>query len=98
MRSSGAVRRDWLMRQVEKGRVVAVGSYHFDDMTGGHRGKWEGAPVAIAPADWHDRKEGTVYIRRDEFEGKVGRAYAGENGIVTLYVHSNSNYTLRVSA
>ena len=91
-----AMRRDTLRRLVEAGRVELVSSYHFDDMSGtsGHSG--QAIPCAIAPEDWRDRKEGICYLRASEFEGNCGRVWRNPNGTLTLYVHSNCNYDLRV--
>lgn len=87
--------RGRLKRLVEQGRIEAVGSYHFDDQHGGSRSAAV-MPVAMDPDDWHDRKEGTVYLRPDHFTSKSGRAYDAGNGLIMLIVHSNLNYTLRV--
>lgn len=90
--------RGKLHRLVEAGRVVAVAGHHFDDMTGSDN--WHGEkPVAMKPADWKDCKAGTVYLTPWHFQTKSGRAYTYEGSdphVVTLIVHSNSSYTLRV--
>lgn len=87
-------RRDKLKRLIEAGKVELVGAYSFDDMHGASR-TTESMPVAIGPGDWKLRKEGTCYLRGDLFEG-YGRAYEKDGGLVTLYVHSNLNYTFRI--
>jgi len=87
-------RRDRLLRLVEAGRVRLADAYHFDDMYGASR-TTEDMPVAINPADWHDRKEGVCYVHASDFNG-YGRAWLNENGTVTLIVHSNCNYTFRL--
>jgi hypothetical protein len=89
-------RRDKLKRLVEAGRVEVVGSYHFDDMMGESRNTAKGMPAAIKPADWHDRKEGICYLFESDFTASCGRAWLNDSGIVTLYVHSNSNFDLRI--
>ena len=88
--------RGKLRRLVEQGKVTMVDSYHFDDMQGESRTQ-KSMPVAIRPADWHDRKEGTCYLFESDFTASCGRAWQEENGLVVLYVHSNSNFTLRIS-
>jgi hypothetical protein len=90
-------RRDKLRRLIEAGRVVSTSTYSFDDMTGESRSTGR-IPVAIAPRDWRDRKEGLCYLRPDEFEGKSGACYTrGEDrSRVTLIVHSNSSYQFEV--
>jgi len=91
------LRRDWLRRQVQAGRVIVVGSYHFDDMQGTSRDTAKGMPAAIAPPDWRERKSGVCYIHPHEFTGNAGRAWKDDaTGVITLYVHSNSNYDLRI--
>lgn len=89
------VRRDALKRLAEAGRLVLADSYHFDDQHGESRGN-EPMPVAIKPADDKDRKSGTCYLFKHDFESSSGRAYENPNGTITLIVHSNSNYTFRV--
>jgi hypothetical protein len=42
-----------------------------------------------------NREEGIAYVYASDFGGH-GRAYQGESGLVTLYVHSNCNYTFRI--
>lgn len=88
-------RRDKLKRLVEAGRVQLAKAYHFDDMYGTSRTN-EPMPVAMMPADWHDRKEGVCYLRDGDFNSQVGRAWLNDNGTVTLIVHSNSNYDFRI--
>ncbi len=88
-------RRDKLRRLVEAGKIETVSTYHFDDMYGENR-TTHPMPVAMMPADWHDIKEGTCYIRESEFKTKSGCCYESESGIITLIVHSNSSYDLRI--
>lgn len=87
-------RRDKLRRLIEQGKCLLVGSYSFDDMHGESRSDKE-MPVAILPAD-RQRQPGVCYIGAWELEGH-GRAWLNPDGTVTLYVHSNSDYTLRIS-
>ena len=90
------VKRDWLRRQVEAGKVVCVSAYHFDDMYGESRTSRE-MPVAMMPVDRHDAHDGTVYLFPSDFTSGSGSAYRTEGGsIISLHVHSNSNYDLRI--
>jgi len=89
-----AYRRDKLLRLLAAGKLVVTDSYHFDDMYGASRLDKE-MPAAVSPANWQDRKEGVCYILDCSFTGH-GRAYLNPNGTVTLYVHSNLNYTFRI--
>ena len=90
-------RRDKLKRLVEAGKVETVSTYHFDDMTGASR-THNPMPVAMKPADWHDRKEGICYLTEWDFKSVSGCCYVRgpANNIVTLIVHSNSNYDFRI--
>ncbi len=89
-------RRDKLRRLVEAGKLITVGTYHFEDMTGVQRTDTP-MPVAIAPRDWRDRKAGICYLRSDEFDGKSGCCYQDDSGVITLIVHGNSNYDFRMA-
>jgi hypothetical protein len=92
------VRRDKLRRLAERGKLVLVSAYSFDDLHGASRDRNVEIPVKMRPANpaecVYDGK--TCYIRPDEFEGNCGRAWENPNGTITLYVHSNSNYEFRV--
>jgi hypothetical protein len=37
-----------------------------------------------------------AYLHLFNFQSGSGRAWLNENGTVTLYVHSNCNYTFRI--
>lgn len=95
-KTSNTVRRDKLWRLCEAGRLELTGSYHFDDQHGGERTAGVAMPVMPDPGDFRLRKEGVAYLRKSEFDGGAGRAWKNPDGTVTLYVHSNSNYTLRI--
>ncbi len=90
-----AFRRNQLRRLVEAGKVEAVSTYHFDDMYGESR-SFKPMPVAMKPAEWRDRKEGICYLTPHDFTAKSGHAWVNPSGTITLYVHSNSNYELRI--
>ena len=90
-------RRDKLRRLCEAGRLVLVGSYHFDDMYGASRTNG-GIPVQMAPAESHERQEGICYMQPWDFKTQSGCCYENPNGSVTLIVHSNCNYTFRMVA
>jgi len=88
-------RRDKLWRLAEKGKLVLVESYHFDDMYGATQTKKEMPVKVLSPGG--SREVGVCYVSKYEFEG-YGRAWENPNGTVTLYVHSNwtCNYDFRV--
>jgi hypothetical protein len=88
--------RGKLRKLVEAGKVVMAGAYHYDDMTGASRVQGQAMPVAMKPDDWHDRKEGVCYLTEWDFKTKSGHAYESGNGIITLIVHGNCNYDLKI--
>lgn len=88
------LRRDKLLRLAKAGRLVLVDSYHYDEMTGSQRGGPE-MPVRIREQP-HDWLTGYCNLGTYEFTNKSGRAWQEENGLVTLYYHSNCNYTFRI--
>jgi hypothetical protein len=90
-------RRDRLRKLIEAGKIVTVSTYHFDDMMGETRGH-KTMPVAMKPADWRDRKEGVCYVTEHDLTAKSGSCYVRDesNQIITLIVHSNSNYEFRI--
>ena len=90
------MRRDALRRLVEAGKVELVASYHFDDALG-TSGHADGAiPCAMIPEDRHTCREGVCYLFPSDFTSGSGSAQRGPDGAVSLYVHSNSNYKLRI--
>ena len=89
-------RRDKLRRLVEAGRVETVSTYHYDDTYGETRTR-EPMPVAMAPLDWRDRVDGVCYLTPHDFTSGSGCCYSRlEDDKVTLIVHSNSSYDLRI--
>lgn len=93
------VNRGWLKRQVQKGSVVCVESYSFDDMHGAERTRTE-RPVEFQRLDENGRRlhtEGVIALDDYHFTGKSGRAW--RNGeLITLIVHSNLHYTLKLKS
>lgn len=98
---SNTFRRDKLKRLILANRVVLTSSYHFDDMLGESRTAKE-MPVAMTesgPDMWKTRKEGTCYLFPSDLSSKSGCCYLASSSrtdLVTLIVHSNSNYTFRI--
>src|SRR4029077_11734469 len=88
-------RRDKLRRLAEAGKLIAIGTYSFDDMYGESRTA-DAMPVKMIHADRSECRNGTCYVFPNDFESGSGRAWLNPNGTVTLYVHSNSNYTFRI--
>ena len=90
------IRRNELLKLAKAGKLVCVESYKFDDQLGEDRGSKE-TPVRVK-ANHDDWKDGFCNLSDYHFSGKSGRAYTNNNGTITLYVHSNLNYTFKVSA
>ena len=90
------IRRDVVRRLAEQGKLEVVSSYHFDDLLGASRSS-DTMPVVFVPADQTPTyQDGVVYLRPSHFTGDAGRAWRESNGLITLHVHSNLNFTLRV--
>ena len=92
--------RGTLLKLAKAGRLVAVGSYHFDDMTGSDRmepGKEFPVRVRVDGEHWSAAKEGVYNLWESDFRSSCGSASISDDGKrVTLYVHSNCNYTFRI--
>jgi hypothetical protein len=89
------IRRDVLLKMAQRGELVAVRCYEYDDMHGGGCRVVNRKPVAIAPADWKDRKDGVFYVPERHFSGSCGTAYFNtpeQRLTVSLIVHSNCSY------
>jgi hypothetical protein len=89
--------RGTLRKLVEAGRVVMTNGYHYDDMMGESR-TGGSMPVQMKPENWQNRKDGVCYLTVWDLTAKSGCAYCRDDdpSAVTLIVHSNSNYELRI--
>lgn len=88
-----------LKRLAAAGKLVCVDSYSYDEMSGTSRNTKEMPVVYPRPANWQDRKQGTIYLSDFDFNSGSGRAYyvnEKNDDMVCLIVHSNSNYTFRI--
>jgi len=92
--SNKTIRRDKVMRLARARKLVAIGSRSFDDQHGESRLMHE-RPVNLVEGGI-GRKEGYVNLEPWDFKTKSGAAYEHPDGTITLHVHSNLNYTLRV--
>ena len=90
------MRRDRLRRLCEQGKLQLVASYSYDEMMGPDRLRGDPIPVTLMPEDRGTCREGVCYLHPGDFRSSVGRAWRDDSGLVTLYVHSNSNYTFRI--
>ena len=85
--------RGKLLRLARTGKLVAVESYDYDDMHGESRmEKGEKTVHVLSIGEWG--KDGFFNVHESDFKSH-GRAWENENGTITLYVHSNCNYTFR---
>ena len=87
--------RGTLGKLIQKGRITHMVSYGYDETTG-ERISWKELPVQIG--EYSDHKEGTLTIYPSDLKTKSGMAYFDEERPeeVTLIVHGNLNYTLRI--
>lgn len=104
------VRRDWIMRQIDKGNIEAKCTYNYtDDFYA-----WEDRNRNIFSTDWLpvrisrpkfdssyrysdvDRIDGHINFMPHELKSRSGSAWWNEDGTITLLVHSNLCYTLRI--
>lgn len=91
------IRRDKLMRLAMAGKLVAVGSYHYEDSTGSERMKDGRFPVRIQTPEERCR-EGWYNLMEHDFKSNSGCATVSDDGkTVSLYVHSNCNYELQMA-
>lgn len=93
----GNFRRDKLQRLAKEGKLVMVGSYHFDDMYGADRQQSVELPVVyIEEGQANIHQEGICYVHEYDFTGQSGHATQGSNGNIHLHVHSNHNVDFRI--
>ena len=90
------MRRDTLLKLAKAGKLVAVGSYYYDEMSGESRDAAKGKPVRVAK--YGDFKDGAFNVMESDFSGSCGAASVSADGkIVTLYAHSNCNYNFAMA-
>jgi len=112
------IRRDWLKRQIELGRIEAKCNYHltddyaYDNATGFGRTDW--LKCRISNPTWKeittylgethtvrddpDFIEGMMNLHDHDFTGKCGSAWWDDGSTITLVVHSNLSYDMRLVA
>jgi hypothetical protein len=114
---SNTIRRNWLKKQIELGKVDAMCNYHltddyrFDASNNNGETGWMKARIAhpiyteyinyVGNREYHcnqDRIEGMMNFREDDFTTQSGAAWKTEKGLITLKVHSNLSYTLRINS
>lgn len=88
------IRRDTLLKLAKAGKLVAVGSYHYDDMYGSNSFKGE-KPVRVID-NINQFCDKYFNVREYDFKSRCGHARKGTNGNIHLHVHSNCSYDFRV--
>lgn len=90
------VNRGWLKKKVEKGEVEAKCNYRhdpqFDNIEYGSD-RWIPARLSRCHGDF---MEGEMNFKEWDFRSKSGCAWKNPDGTITLIIHSNSSYELRL--
>lgn len=102
MAATRTIRRDALRRMAERGELVYVGGYSFDDMTGADTDECRAEPRPVVY--WPRREEEvggrtrlvtppydnrTVYLRHHEVDDGVRVTEDTVTGVIHLRIHSN---------
>lgn len=97
--------RGMLKNRARDGRLIAKCDYRFSDDyqydAASNFGKTDWMPVVLNDngegerINWRDREEGKMYLDPDYFRGH-GRAWYNGDDTITLIVHSNLSYTLKI--
>lgn len=92
---STSIRRDTVRKLAEAGKLIAVSSYHYDEMSG-QTGIDKEMPVRISKG-YGDFVEGQINLIPSDFTSSCGYAHLDADGkTIHLGVHGNCNYTFRV--
>ena len=89
------IRRDVLMRLAKAGRLMAVDRYSYSEYSGEQQGLKAPMPVVVLNS-YKDFQPGKYNLHEHDFTSKSGSAHVEASGLITLYVHSNSNHTLQI--
>jgi hypothetical protein len=93
------VNRGSLMKKVAAGLVEAkcnfslTDDYRLDDQNEFGVTGWMPARLSSGYGDF---VQGQMNLKQHDFTSKSGRAYKNDDGTITLIVHSNECYTLRI--
>lgn len=104
------INRGWLKRQIEKGNIEARCAFHFtddyafDNATGFGKTDWMLSRVRYPQFDPEshrcindDRKPDMINFDESDFRTKSGSAYRNDDGTITLRIHSNEVWKLRMT-
>ena len=86
---SKTINRGWLKRQIEKGNIEGKCCYSMTDDYA-----WDAANNHGKTENWVDARDFKLDDR--SFKTKSGCAYQDENGTISLIIHSNRAYDLRL--
>ena len=88
------IRRDWLRRQVQAGKMEARCDFHFDAHYEQDTASRVWMPARFSE-NYGDFVDGVINFKPFDFRTKSGCAYGEKDGIIHLVVHSNSSFSLR---
>tara|TARA_Y100000310_G_scaffold345177_1_gene462395 strand:- start:6457 stop:6738 length:282 start_codon:yes stop_codon:yes gene_type:complete len=88
--------RGKLKRLIEKGYIICVNSYFYDEMDGLKISNKE-RPVRIQ-RNYDDWQEGAINLTERDLRTQTGRAWEETSGDIILKVHGNEKYTFRIKA
>ena len=93
------VNRGWLKRQVLAGKVEAICAYHMTDDYKRDAANNFGKTTIFVPCrirSGSDFIEGVMNFYESDFSSKSGAAWMNKDGTISLSVHSNRAYDLRI--
>ena len=96
---SKTINRGWLKKQVEKGNIIVKCNYHYtDDYKFDNENNFgeTGWAEAYLNEEWGHFEEGKMKFKSWDFKTKSGAAWQDEKGIITLMVHSNLSYDMKL--
>ena len=94
------LRRNQLQRMAQRGELLFVGGWFFDDMTGQDTPDHRAAPMPVkyrAPGTPRS-PDGTLDLDDHHFTSGSGTAYWSGPGLIHLSVHSNCSYDFITTA
>lgn len=96
----GTVNRGTLKRLVAEGKLLASCKYSMTDDYAWDNAVNFGAMDGYLPArlgDKHTREPGVIYFTEHDFKSSSGMAWLNDNGTVTLKVHGNESWVLKLA-
>jgi len=104
------VNRGWIKRMIEHGKVEArclfrlTDDYSFDNADGFGKTDWMPARISAPQFDPEtnrcinsDFAEGAANFHAGDFKTKSGGSYRNDDGTITLRIHGNEVYALRIT-